>query len=72
MKTTIITQDLPYFAATADCDWRAARRIARESYAGVERQRHYEAIDAAEVLAFVEGHTDEATQSRRENAVVRI
>lgn len=44
-----ITPDLPYFAATADCDWRSARRIAAEM-----GEEHLEAVERAERLAAAE------------------
>jgi hypothetical protein len=44
-----ITPDLPYFAATADCAWNTARRIAAEI--GLD---HVEAVNRAERIADAE------------------
>lgn len=52
-----ITPDLPYFAATADCDWRAARRLAAEL--GPE---HVAAVAAAERMADDEASADDETE----------
>jgi hypothetical protein len=50
--TITITPDLPYFSATFDCDWAAARRIAAplgdEHLAAVNRAERMAAADAAE------------------------
>ena len=55
MMTITITPDLPYFRATADCDWASARRLAKEL--GAE---HVEAVNLAEVEAYVASHDDDS------------
>lgn len=49
MKQITITPDLPYFAATFDCAWGTARRIAAEM-----GEEHVAAVDRAEMLAAAE------------------
>lgn len=51
-----ITPAQPYFRATADCDWRAARQQAQNAGLG---QEHIDAINLAEVEAYVSCHTDD-------------
>lgn len=50
--TITITPDLPYYAATADCAWETARRIAEQM--GPE---HVETVDRAAALAAAEAAT---------------
>lgn len=46
-----ITTDLPYYAATADCDWEAAERIAADlGEDHVEAVRRAAALEEAEAL----------------------
>lgn len=51
MNTIKITPALPYFCATFDCCWNAARRIAASSYTGAKLRAHLAAIDEAEAMA---------------------
>lgn len=59
-KTTeiTVTPDLPYFAALADCDYAAARIVARNEYEGDELAAHLAAIDEAEDYAATEATRD--------------